>query len=243
MMFMLRGCKRLVKRALNMNIKKLFLIGSFCLLAAGCATHMSSADEANIDPQYTQSSPEELYKIGNQYARKKNYDKAAGYYQASADQGYAKAQFALGYLYRTGRGVQRNYSVSADWFERAAGQGNSDAQYSLGVRYMLGQGTPQNYARALDWFQKAAAQGNPYAENQLGFMYASGRNGVARDYPSSIHWYQKAADQGLASAQYNLGLMYANGIGTPADPVKAKQLFQAAAASGFGPARKALGQS
>jgi TPR repeat protein len=40
------------------------------------------------------------------------------------------------------------------------------------------------------------------------------------------------AEQGSASAQYNLGMLYNNGIGTTADPNRAFELFQKAAAPG-----------
>jgi TPR repeat protein len=233
-----------------MQIKKLFIL-TLCMFMTACATHSSTDNNVtladnNSSAQLT-GSPDELYKMGNHYAQgrggvARDDKKAVAYYLAAARGGNAKAQYALGYMYRSGRGVTPNYDVAAAWFGKAADQGNADAQNSLGVRYLLGQGTPKDYTQATYWFQKAADKGNPYAANELGFMYAAGK-GVTQDYPTAIEWYTKAADKGLPSAQYNLGLIYATGLGgTTVDKPKALALFQRAAARGFAPARHALTQ-
>lgn len=61
-----------------------------------------------------------------------DYSEAVGWYSKAADQGEAKAQSYLGYLYSQGKGVPRDYAEAARWFRKAAKQGNEYAQQALG---------------------------------------------------------------------------------------------------------------
>ena len=51
--------------------------------------------------------------------------------RARADQGDAEAQFALGAVYATGRGVPQDAREAVRWFRLAAEQGHAAAQASL----------------------------------------------------------------------------------------------------------------
>jgi tetratricopeptide (TPR) repeat protein len=54
------------------------------------------------------------------------------YYQLSAEQGYAAAQYNLARMYQTGRGgLKKNLDTAKLWYRKAAGQGDSDAIYAL----------------------------------------------------------------------------------------------------------------
>ena len=44
--------------------------------------------------------------------------------RAAAEQGDAVAQFNLGQMYRTGRGVQQNSETAVMWYTKAAEQGD-----------------------------------------------------------------------------------------------------------------------
>src|SRR6188768_1068901 len=61
-----------------------------------------------------------------------------------AEQGDATAQYNLGVMYDTGKGVPQDYPEARKWFLKAAEQGHSDAQYNLGVMYDTGKGVPQD---------------------------------------------------------------------------------------------------
>src|SRR5688572_28488990 len=153
---------------MKLKLLSLTLLSALSIFLIGCATdrppEQTTDASAGENIQLMKGTPAELYQYGNRYAQGKgvtqNYKTAAAYYRASAEEGYAKAQYSLAYLYRTGRGVTRNYDLSAQWFEKAAAQGNASAQYSLGMRYLLGQGTAQDYPKAIEWFEKAAAKNN-----------------------------------------------------------------------------------
>ena len=142
----------------------------------------------------------------------------------------ADAQYTLGNVYLTGRGVKQNYKEAMKWFRKAADQGDADAQSNLGYMYAEGWGVPQDYKEAVKWFRKAAERGNVRAQSNLGALYAIGQ-GVPEDDREALKWWRKAADQGNARAQHNVGVMYAAGRGTSRDPVQAYMWLQLAAAA------------
>lgn len=81
------------------------------------------------------------------------------WYRKAADQGYAKAQFNLGFMFAHGTGVPLNEPVAAWWFTRAANQGLPIAQNEIGHMYFNGEGVPKDYVQAYMWFNLAAASG------------------------------------------------------------------------------------
>lgn len=77
----------------------------------------------------------------------------------SAKQGNADAQFNLGLMYDSGRGVRQDYTKAVQWYRKAAEQGNAKAQYNLGLMYANGKGARQNLVIAKEWFGKACDNG------------------------------------------------------------------------------------
>src|ERR1039458_7345977 len=55
--------------------------------------------------------------------------KAVEWYQKSADQGYAAAQFNLGFRYANGRGVPKDDIQAVEWYKKTAEQGDAKAQF------------------------------------------------------------------------------------------------------------------
>jgi FOG: TPR repeat, SEL1 subfamily len=54
-----------------------------------------------------------------------------------AENGNARAQFALGVMYHEGKGMPQDYAKAVRWFRDAANQGNAYAQHNLGVMYAI----------------------------------------------------------------------------------------------------------
>jgi len=75
-----------------------------------------------------------------------------------AEQGHAKAQYFLGFLYAEGEGVPQDKAEAARWYRKAAEQGYAEAQFNLGVMYENGEGVPED---------KAAEQGDTDAQSNL----------------------------------------------------------------------------
>ena len=105
-------------------------------------------------------SAEDAFQKGIEFFNQENYAEAVKWYRKAADQGYAAAQYDLGFSYNLGLGVSQDYTEAVKWYRKAAEQGFADAQYNLGCCYGLGQGVPQDYAEAVKWFRKAAEQGH-----------------------------------------------------------------------------------
>ena len=119
-----------------------------------------------------------------------------------AEQGDAVAQYHLGNMYRTGRGVPQDYAEAERWYRRAVEQGNASAQFNLGVKYY--NSLPQDYAEAAKWFRKAANQGNADAQYHLGVIYDKGYD-LPQDYVQAHMWYSLAEAQGRTAAAWGRG--------------------------------------
>ena len=76
---------------------------------------------------------------------------------AAAEQGDARAQTIIGFMYETGRGLPQDYQLAGAWYQRAAQQGYPRAQQLLGLLYDRGQGVAEDYVTAHTWLNLAAA--------------------------------------------------------------------------------------
>ena len=156
---------------------------------------------------------------------------AAAYrgFRRLAEQGFAAAQFNLGLMYSSGKGVPQDHAEAAKWYRRASDQGNAGAQNMLGFLYGRGLGVRKNNAAAARLYRRAAEQGHARAQFNLGTMYRRG-HGVAKNPVKAARWYRRAAEQGVVQAQNNLGFMYETGSGVPRDRVAALKWYTIAAA-------------
>ena len=140
--------------------------------------------------------------------------------RARAEQGNAKDQHALGFMYQVGENVPQDYDQAVKWYRMAAEQGDILAQHALGSLYERGEGIQRDYGKAAMWYHKAAKQGYVVSQNTLGIMYATGQ-GVHQDGAAAAAWFRMAVERGAADAMYNLGGLYANGLGVQKDYVQA----------------------
>ena len=100
------------------------------------------------------------YEDGIAAGRKGDFKTLVKKLKLAADSGHAQAQFTLGLLYGTGKGVQQNKKESVKWYHKAAEQGHAPAQYSLGMIYFEGYRELSNDQESYKWFSKAAEQGH-----------------------------------------------------------------------------------
>jgi TPR repeat protein len=164
------------------------------------------------------------YKAGDYKAAHREFTKLA-------KDGNANAQFNLGILYLTGRGVERDLAKSVEWHLKAAAQDLPAASHGLGVLYYQGNGVKQDYAQALKWFRRAAARGFADSEFNIGVMYFN-RQGVKRDDIEVVKWVTLAAARKFAPAEYRMGQMYEKGVIFAEDPVAALHWYRLAEAHG-----------
>lgn len=93
---------------------------------------------------------------------KQDYKAALLLFKNSAQQGNAKAQSFLGFLYDKGEGVPQDYAEAVKWYRLAAQQGSVAGQMKLGLMYFYGQGVPQDHVKAHLWLNLAAASGGVF---------------------------------------------------------------------------------
>jgi len=103
-------------------------------------------------------------------AQRGDYATALQEWQPLAEQGNAAAQFNLGIMYATGRGVPENDAEAVKWYRKAAEQGNAAAQFNLGIKYDEGTGVPEDYVKAYMWLSLAKAQGQKQAAKGLDLL-------------------------------------------------------------------------
>ena len=125
--------------------------------------------------------------------------------KAKAEQGDAKAQFNLGYLYYNGEGVTKDFVQAVSWWRKAADQGNAPAQFNLGNSYANGEGVTKDQVEAVSWWRKAAEQGDAKAQFNLGYCYANGE-GVTKDEIEAYAYYNLARITN-ESARRNLAIL------------------------------------
>jgi hypothetical protein len=77
------------------------------------------------------------------------------WYEKSAKQGHAKAQFQLGQCYKDGEGVAKDRKKAFELFMQAAKQENADGEYAVGKAYFKGKGVDADKAQAKKWLLRA----------------------------------------------------------------------------------------
>ena len=89
--------------------------------------------------------------MANDEFRIADYEQSAEWYQKSAEQGHAYAQYNLGHYYLSGTGVQKDEAKAIQWWLKSARQNNELAQFNVGRAYYLGTGTTKDATQARYW--------------------------------------------------------------------------------------------
>ena len=106
------------------------------------------------------------------------------WYRLAADQGYALAQFNLGWMYRNGKGVEQSDEEAVKWYRLAADQGDDGAQNNLGWMYENGKGVDQSDEEAVKWYRLSSDQGNTVARENIIRIQDEGYDVASDDYPN-----------------------------------------------------------
>ncbi len=96
------------------------LTAALALALAGCATGGAERE------QHSGMAEAEAAWRAEQYGR------ALPILHREADRGSARAQYAIGYMYYRGQGVERDLDQALEWIRLAAGNGNREAVEALG---------------------------------------------------------------------------------------------------------------
>ncbi len=121
----------------------------------------------------------------------KDYAAALEIWQPLAEQGHAKSQSTIGWLYHRGLGVEQDYKRAIEWYRLAAAQDHIIAQHNLGAMYEHGLGVEQSYTEAFKWYQIGAEKAYGNSLYNLGLFYLNGL-GVDQDQEMAIHLLKSA---------------------------------------------------
>ena len=146
---------------------------------------------------------------------------AINIFRKLAEGGVSQAQYNLGVIYASGKGVPKDLKTSAKWHRLAADQGNADAQYNLGVYLEHGRGVTKNSKEALKYFRLAAEQGSTKAQYNVGVFNVQAR-GTEKDLIRGYKWLAIAASKGYEPAIDLRDIV--KHIIDPAELAKAKKL-------------------
>ena len=142
-----------------------------------------------------------------------DYAAAMREWAAQAELGNARAEFALGALYESGRGVPAvDLQQAVTWYQAAAAQGFPAAENNLALLYAAGRGVSLDPSAAARLWHKAAAAGHPLAQFNLALAYERGF-GLPLDFESAARWYAEAGNHGVADAACAISEFYRTGRG------------------------------
>src|SRR5579859_7199667 len=169
--------------------------------------------------------PEAQYWLGRIYEAGRllpiEKQKSAYWYQKSAEQGYAPAEYWVCRIRANQDPIELERCM---W--RAAENGVAEAQFWLGVAFdqnpWIGV---TDKKEALKWYKRAGEGDLPEAENELGVHYQDG-DGIEQNYVQAAYWFRKAAEHvpnlgGAGQGRNNLGNLYEECHGVPKDYVQA----------------------
>ncbi len=165
-------------------------------------------------------------KLGDFYENQAHpdYEKALYWYEKSANQGYAPAQYNLAIIYEFRNRLNPEYKKSLYWLKKSVNQGYAPAQNGLGMLYSMGRGIPQDNKKALYWFTKSANNGGRMGQYNLALSYKRG-DGIKQDYKKAFYWFTKSARQNYSMAYEELGKAYQNANGVEKDYLKALIMY------------------
>lgn len=159
--------------------------------------------------------------------KKAEFNQAVELYQELINEGSAKAEVRMAYMYRKGIFFDKDIEEAKLLLKSAAAFNHLPAFNELGNVYKA----VEDYETAISWYEKASALDFAPADNSLGTIYRDGL-GVEQSYRKALKYYRKAEKAGYSDAQNSLGYMYKNGLGLKANPKEAVKWYKKAAASG-----------
>ena len=127
----------------------------------------------------------------------KGLREALPYYEKSAEQGIADAQYALSQIYENLKDLPEEKKKRArEWLLRAARAGYDTAQLDLGMWLVNGTAGERDFDAGFKWLKRAADGGNPVAQSKLAQLYIHAI-GTKPDPVAAAKWFVLARRAGL----------------------------------------------
>jgi TPR repeat protein len=108
-----------------------------------------------------------------------DFGRAAELLRIAAKAGNPEAQYALGTLYKEGRGVPKDMGEAVRLWSLASVADNTDAQVEYAIALYNGDAVAKNEEASAALFRRAALRGSPIAQDRLARILAAGRGAPA----------------------------------------------------------------
>ena len=134
-----------------------------------------------------EGDPIAQHSLGVRYRYEGNYTQAIEWFQKSAAQNYAQAQYDLAQLYLDCEEVEQDFDLAFSWLQKSADLGNLAAFMDLGCMYEYGLGVEENLSKAIESFLIPANKGYDQAYYELARLYHEANNNR-----EALIWSEKA---------------------------------------------------
>lgn len=100
-----------------------------------------------------------LFEQGLELEKQGDYENALKLYTQAAEQGDSNAQWRIGAIYYTGKGVNKNEAKGLQYLKSAAENGKAEAQFFICSCFLNGKGVTKDINEAIKWCELSASQG------------------------------------------------------------------------------------
>lgn len=146
---------------------------------------------------------EDLLRTADSAYRQDDFPAALAIFEYLGQFGDPAANFYLGRMFATGRGVERCATSAARHYAWAASAGVSEAQNNLGRLYLRGEGVTRDPKTGARLLRDSALAGNTDAANTLTVLYAQGAEDFETDEVEAYAWSVLASELDDATAKRN----------------------------------------
>lgn len=184
-----------------------------------------------IEPKAKKIKPYLQYQIGMMYLKglgiPVDNQKAAEYFEKSAELGNQYAKRLLAFEYISGKNFEQNIEKGIPLLTECADGGDAFSCYKLGTLYLKGEIINQDLDKAKKYL--LSAEDNEFTQYALGKLYLQKEK---YDIQKAISYFEKSADKNM-QASYQLGRLYFFGIdGLEKDKEKAMEYLNLSAEQG-----------
>ena len=141
-----------------------------------------------------------------------------------ANNGHAKAQYHVGWMYFNGVGTNQDVQVALKWYKKSAQLGDNLALAVLGSFYINGRSVDIDCKKGIDYLERAIEAGNKHVYKTLATMYYKGKC-VKKNIELEKKFYQLYVGSGVAS-NFEMGQMLFWGIGIDRDRKKGIKMME-----------------
>ena len=169
--------------------------------------------------------------LGRRALGEKDPKRAAWLFRCAAESGNSFAEYALGWMHKSGEGVEKDLYAAVRFYRKAAAKGEPQAIWALAEMYSRGECLVRDDAKATSLVRVLADAGYPIAQYEMSRRYYHGI-GVNKDLGQALVWCSLAANAGHAGAESMLARFYDVGEGVRQDEAEALKWLERASAHG-----------